>query len=126
MTRLDALRALYDAVKAGTFCQSEVMSQEEGALIDLCFEPLAGDVAAWEYVSMALSDELSAVGAALAFISATLPGWDYCLYKLIDDEAGCDLVRHDDHWMAHEFAANPATAMLLAGLVALMAEEEAK
>jgi hypothetical protein len=135
MTRLEALRGLYDAVKAGTFCRNEALSQEEGALIDLCFEPIKGDVEAWEYVSMALSAEISAVGAALALIEATLPGWKVgslsefesgLWYARIYQPQGADWPKWTNYPSHEGTADNPGTALLLACIAALIAIKEGK
>jgi hypothetical protein len=116
MTRLEALRGLYDAVKVGKVIQPAdavdvfPMHAESMSLpwLDLC-KASQGDM-----------------NAALALIAATLPGWDYQLWNLGTDEAGADLIHPDYSGPIHEIARNQATALLLACLAALIAVEEGK
>ena len=65
-----SLRELIEAVEAGTLCQGDVISLEEGDLIATAFQ-MINDVDAWEYVSMAMDGSLD---AAKALHDAVLPG----------------------------------------------------
>ncbi len=103
MTRLEALRALYDAVKAG---------RDLGWLVtDETF-----------HIGLIVDAAKGSFDAALAFIAATLPG---CHWYRRPDGTMCVTVpnRITIFTSDHE---DPATALLLAGLAALIAEEEGK
>jgi hypothetical protein len=110
MTRLEALRGLYDAVKEGhmpTFPVSFAAIGEAAHLADKALDR-------------------GSVDAALALIAATLPDrfWDLWRTTTFGDDSrkfGCNLTGVDT-----EYAANPATALLLACIAALIATEESK
>jgi hypothetical protein len=107
MTRLEALRGLYDAVKAGLPLMDWPRPIELHT--DLVWKATQGSV-----------------DAALALIEATLPEWDYHLWNLGTDEAGADLIHPDYSRSIHEVSWNQATALLLACLAAMIAIEEGK
>jgi predicted RNA polymerase sigma factor len=115
MSRLDALRALYDGIKAGR------------DTIDLY--PAFPEIEHRNLIALALlPNDLRAVGAALAFIAATLPG---AIVDLIaqDDRRRWEvvLVNSAFKFLAHEGQQEQlATALILAGLAAHIAEEEGK
>ena len=121
MTRMDSLRALYDAVKAGE--RASIASLAHKAFGGKDYHPPQGN---------ALTADAAfhgSVDAALAFIAATLPGWGWMMGdkgtatvippKRLFAERGVigPTVRVDG---------NPATALLLAALAAHIQEEEAK
>lgn len=130
MTRLDALRALYDAVKAGETVKHPAWSVA-----------LGDD---WKTARNAYGGR---VGAALAFIEDALPGWPFVTLTRLCDEFDAGTVTlspsewraelsdgwrgypsdddPDRHYVSEDHP-TPATALLLAGLAALMAEEDAK
>jgi hypothetical protein len=113
MTRLDALRALYEAVKAG---------KRDDAVFAACGISPTQEC---QYLAVALNPgDLRAVGAALAFIAATLPGWAWD----VSDNGEAALWPRDDlpgNWPIRGIARdNPARALLLAGLAALITREE--
>ena len=109
MSRLDSLRELYDAVKAGT-------------LPDDLVEPAAfkGD---FQNGYRCVQAYHGSVDAALAFIAATLPGWEW---HLGPSNAKIYPYNGDPRKSWDGMADNPATALLLAGLAALIAGEEGK
>jgi hypothetical protein len=114
MTRLDALRGLYDAVKAGLPLGD--MPRPIELHTDLVWKATQGSVDA-------------AVDAAFALIAATLPGWNRALQN---DAANVWKWRDGatSVWDVAVFSAEvkgqPATSLLLATLAALIAIEEGK
>jgi hypothetical protein len=116
MTRQDALRAVYDDVKAGK------PNQNDGTLYRLFGDEWLN---VWDVIQY--PDGNVAVGAALAFIAATLPGVRFQVGTNDDGTAYATVIRRYDFLNQHSaYHANPATALLLAGLAALIAEQEAK
>jgi hypothetical protein len=120
MTRLEALRALYAAVKDGTLCQDDTISDTDSQVIEACFPLLIGDVWAGEYVALSA---VGSVDAALDLIAATLPGWAWCVFSsgeatlaLADDDPILDGIT--------ETADHHATALLLACIAAHIAIED--
>ncbi len=109
MTRLDALRALYDAVKVGTATANDFRAAFPSAPHEQ-----HTSVKAWR----AGKAYDGSVDAALAFIAGTLPGFSY----EIQSGPLC-YARIGFH---HDYAAHPATALLLAALAAHIAQEEGK
>jgi hypothetical protein len=107
MTRLESLRALYEAVKAG----------ERG---------MGWNTAASFGDTQTAMDVVEAIGgsvdAALAFIAATLPGY---VWALGPNNAEVWSLGYGQIHTAR-VDGNPATALLLAGLAALIAQEKTK
>jgi hypothetical protein len=102
MTKLDALRGLYDAVKGGE---------------SVSFDQALAAIPKWSSLVMASSD--GSVDAALALIAATLPGY---VWAAGPDYAGLFYGRRSHL----ESADTPATAILLATMAALIAIEDGK
>jgi hypothetical protein len=108
MTRLDALRGLYDAVKAGTLPNELVCPTYFEDDFDngyCCTEAYHGSV-----------------DAALALFASKLPGW-WCELRVSTRPRaviGYTGSKHDEQ------ADTPATALLLACLAALITIEEGK
>ncbi len=126
MTRLDALRALYETVKAR---DDFVIHDDWIEAWDVAFPELQTYQMKSDGKSVAIltaNAMLGSVDAALAFIAATLPGWAVC---------GLCEIRAENYWIASlasnegrrtDRADHPATALLLAGLAAHIAMEEGK
>ncbi len=108
MTRLEALRALYAAVKDGQVTSDHL----PGHMVQV-----------W----LKLTDALNgSVDAALALIAATLPGWVWTVcggYASVSTANGLNW-RTSKHHSAN--ADTPATALLLACIAAHIAIEEQK
>jgi hypothetical protein len=109
MTKLDALRGLYDAVKAGEVIQST------DAVAVFPMDALAQRL---PWLDLCKASQGS-VDAALALIAATLPGY---VWAAGPDYAGLFYGRRSHL----ESADTPATALLLANLAALIAIEYGK
>jgi hypothetical protein len=117
MTRLEALRGLYEAVKAGGYPdrQTEVMAFYLGGSI--------ADCNAW--ANLARTANYGSVDAALALIAATLPGWAWGRWSnghmwVTDNVDNADRFTTSKGY--HQD--NPAAALLLACIAALIAIEE--
>jgi hypothetical protein len=65
------LERLIAAVEAGALCQGDVLSLEDGAMIDGALARAGADQALWEEVTMAMNGSLD---AALRLHEALLPG----------------------------------------------------
>ena len=112
--RLDALRALYEAVKAGKICNdAAIISADDLALIEAVF-PMTDDDDLPELVGLALDGSLD---AALALHNAVLPDVPWNLWRS-GDEYGCNIWALDT-----EYAPTPARALLLADLAAMIEQE---
>jgi hypothetical protein len=111
MTRRDSLRALYEAVKAGTAGWYTLPEMCEAVWGD---EGLHTDAVRIAYCNGSLD-------AALALHEAVLPGWVYNIAPRY-----CHVIPpHDngDQEAITGFADNPARAMLLAILAAMIEQE---
>jgi hypothetical protein len=116
MTRLEALRGLYDAVKGGKFDATDTRPARFNAFAN-AVEAASDQIPilpAWDAYK-------GSVDAALALIAATLPGWRWSLWAIGGASIWNDVRRvfSVDH-------ANPATALLLACIAALIAIEEGR
>jgi hypothetical protein len=106
MTRLEALRGLYDAVKDGHMPTFPVSFAALGEAAHMADEAL----------------DRKSVDAALALFADKLPGW-WCELRISTRPRaviGYTGAMHDEQ------ADNPATALLLACIAALVAIEEEK
>jgi hypothetical protein len=130
MTRLEALRGLYDAVKAGTFPHASI------GIGGGRKRPTINGVDA-DFFDAARDAYKGSVDAALALIEATLPDWT--VNSLHQNRYPDNGMKPDGTWTCLLFAAtpraflhqeqkaaNPAAALLLATLAALIAIEEGK
>jgi hypothetical protein len=70
------LERLIAAVEAGALCQGDVLSLEDGAMIDGALARAGADQALWEEVTMAMNGSLD---AALRLHEALLPGWGWAV-----------------------------------------------
>ncbi len=130
MTRLEALRALHEAVKAGR--------DEDAMLTSFGIFPLAPIT----HINMILTpNDIRAMGAALALMKAVLPGWDW-LVRSVDEgdvrigNCGSECTGFANIWPEANpnaggvyfpaYATDPARALLLAILAALIAQAEAQ
>jgi hypothetical protein len=117
MTKLDDLRALYEAVKAGTLCAGELcISGEDLALIEAVF-PMNDTDELPELVGMAMD---GSIDAAHAMMKALLP--DALVFSADQDSVGrwyftLGSIRGD--FLSHEGDADPARARLLAIIAAI-------
>jgi hypothetical protein len=115
MTRRDSLRALYEAVKAGTICNDDaIISADDLAMIEAVF-PMTDDDSLPELVGLALDGSLD---AALALHNAVLPDVPWNIWRS-GDEYGCNITGDLDT----EYAPDPARALLLADLAAMIKGE---
>jgi hypothetical protein len=125
MTRRDSLRALYEAVKAGTICNDDaIISAKDLAMIEAVF-PMTGDDNLPELVGLALEGSLD---AALALHNAVLPG-SVARLQFGGKSAGVTVCHCtvEDWDSGEEVDANnvsdPARALLLADLAAMIEGE---
>jgi hypothetical protein len=119
MDRLDALRALYAAVKDGRFNDAVDISRSMSSR--------ARDVGLLEPISPLTIEKVmlrGSVDAALALIAATLPGW---LWNIVENSATVWPGFPNGPWPAFdEYADTTARALLLACIAAHIAKEEEK
>ena len=114
MTRLEALRALHETVKAGDATAKHYRA---------CWPGYMGSDTPYALNAARAAD--GSLDAALALMKAVLPGWDYPIDNLqrikplafVTDDGGPEFVGE---------AADPARALLLAILAALIAQAEAQ
>ena len=125
MTRRDSLRALYEAVKAGTICNdAAIISADDLAMIEAVF-PMTDDDSLPELVGLALDGSLD---AALALFEALLPG-SVARLQFGGKGAGVTVCHCtvEDWDSGEEVYANnvsdPARALVLAILVAMIEQE---
>jgi hypothetical protein len=118
MTRLEALRGLYDAVKAGTFPDASIGVGGGGK------RPTINGVDA-DFFDAARDAYKGSVDAALALFASTLPGW---IWNIVENSATVWPGFPNDPWPAFDEYSDkgPATALLLACIAALIAIEEGK
>jgi hypothetical protein len=115
MTRLEALRGLYDAVKAGTAEDHHFYAVWSASGPD------------WFIASRAIDASSGSVDAALALIEATLPGW--LVIAMGQDSRRhwyVSMTEYPGIGFSRENHKQLATALLLACLAALIAIEEGK
>jgi hypothetical protein len=112
--RLANLIALRDAVKEGrNLCDLQRLA----ALCDFP-NPTEG-MPAWRLVFIACNSEnMRAMGAALAFHEKVLPGTPWNIWQS-GDEYGCNI----SGLMDTEYASTPAVALFLADMAALIEKE---
>lgn len=120
MTRLEAFRALYAAVKDGTLPEA-VFHGTSSIRNHWAYDLLFGT----EQRKQVFLAYRGSVDAALALVEATLPGW--LVLEISQDSRSLwyvVLVEHPGLGMSRANHDNPARALLLAIIAALIAEED--
>jgi hypothetical protein len=117
MTRIEQLTALRDAVRDGTLCQGDFASFDDHALIRAVF-PMRRAIGPAEWVALSME---GSVDAALELFAALLPGWIWG--RQVN---GAMFIAKRPHTFRVQTGPgiDPARALLLAVLEALIAKEE--
>lgn len=122
-TRKENLIAMRDAMVAGEIIQSSDASM----LWPTTYNKETGEnILPWRYLCKGSQGSMD---AALAFVAAVLPRWVWCCGHLHGYSGSFTAVvsrtPHPDSDQAKTFASNPALALILAALEALIEMEDA-